>query len=669
MTAVLLSQSPDLARRDDIIQAFRQRIQGQRRTKLNLDERQTLALILRDRLIHLAAAGTDTPEAIQTLCQEEINLLAEGYPRNTLKSSYLPEYTRLLKDAIARGALPLTEQNSYQGNHEARRHYALDFLTYSLTAQHHRQSSTLKRENGTSPAEPPVSVELDRYLTACQALIASNEPAELIAGITATTGRAYAEVLAFSYFGTTEAGGFNRITLQEHPYLLRFAASGQEIPSDTDILAILPAVDILAALNKLRGQTAIAELEGKPFEAPETQVLITQIDHAVYVSFGKTDIVSTLPKTASLYPLRELYGTIAVHFFCPQSGEHQFLHRYLGHLVSEDEQVEDWTADRFSRYRLTRNQIPLTTRGVTLSSTGQLPMYPDAEPSTPRKELSADDEIAQELDALSLEELAGVTDDVESAGTSPTKAPDPQPNTAHSQPDQALIESLLGIVKQQSQTITILSETIAHLRADLATALQGQPTHPANHSTIQTLEQSLAAARAEQERLHALSENYRAKWRETSQRLTQIHTVASLPAPSDIQEGNPLLAATEPPPPPIIQSATQKQRGPGRPAADPQQSIVYRRAIRTWELTQHWNREHDYRPDTAIQLSKSLLTRSFGIHAKAIKQFWTDFATDIQAENQQLGLNDGDIHFNKGEKLERYVNHVKTILEKEGFYV
>ena len=669
MAAVLLSQSPDLTQRDDIIQAFRQRIQGQRRTKLNFDERQTLALILRDRLIQLTAAGTDTPEAIQTLCQEEINLLAEGYPSNTLKSSYLPEYTRLLKDAIARGALPLTQQNSYHDNHKTRRHYALDFLTYNLPARHPLQSSTLKRENETSPTESPIPVELDRYLTTCQALIASNEPAELIAGIAAATGRDYAEVLAFSYFGITEAGSFNRITLQEYPYLLRFSASGQEPPSGMDILAILPAVDILAALNKLRGQAAIAELEEKPFEAPETQALITQVDQAVYASFGKTDIVSTLPKTASLHPLRELYGTIAVHFFCPQSEENQFLHRYLEHLVGEDEQVEDWTADRFSRYRLTRNQIPLTTRGVTLPSTEQLPMYPDAEPSTPHKELSADDEIAQALDALSLEGLAGVSDDMESTGKSLTKAPATKHTTANSQPDQALIESLLGIVKQQSQTITTLSETIAHLRADLATALQGQSTHPANHSTIQTLEQSLAAARAEQERLHALAEDYRAKWRETSQRLMQIHTVASLPVPSGIQEGNPALAAAEPPPPLPTQSAIQKQRGPGRPAADPQQSIVYRRAIRTWELTQHWNREHDYRPEAAIQLSKSLLTRSFGIHAKAIKQFWTDFATEIQAENQQLGLKDGDIHFNKGDKLERYVNHVKPILEKEGFYV
>ena len=96
--------------------------------------------------------------------------------------------------------------------------------------------------------------------------------------------------------------------------------------------------------------------------------------------------------------------------------------------------------------------------------------------------------------------------------------------------------------------------------------------------------------------------------------------------------------------------------------------MVYRRAVRTWKLTQDWNREHEYRPEAAIQLSKSLLTRSFGIHAKAIQHFWRDYSAEIQTENERLGLNDVDNHFNKGDKLEVYITHVKPMLEQEGFY-
>ncbi|MEL7314615.1 MAG: protelomerase family protein, partial [Cyanobacteria bacterium J06559_3] len=132
----LCSPSPDTSDRDSIVQRFRHRIENRRYTKLNKAERQALAVLLSDRLIQLAEAGTDTPEAIQALCQAEIALLEEGYPQKTLKSSYLPEYAQRLKAAIASGVLPLTEQNSYREEDETRRHYALDFLAYTVPPQH-----------------------------------------------------------------------------------------------------------------------------------------------------------------------------------------------------------------------------------------------------------------------------------------------------------------------------------------------------------------------------------------------------------------------------------------------------------------------------------------------------------------------------------------------------
>ncbi|MEM0981129.1 MAG: hypothetical protein AAGH78_12755, partial [Cyanobacteria bacterium P01_H01_bin.58] len=64
-----LAEPPSLIRRKEIVQLFRQRIQDRRRTKLKKSERETLALTLRDQLIYLAQAETDTPQAIQKLCQ------------------------------------------------------------------------------------------------------------------------------------------------------------------------------------------------------------------------------------------------------------------------------------------------------------------------------------------------------------------------------------------------------------------------------------------------------------------------------------------------------------------------------------------------------------------------------------------------------------------------
>ncbi len=658
----LRSPSPDLDDRDSIVQRFRHRIQNRQYTKLNKAERQALTVILSDRLIQMAAAGTDTLEAIQTLCQDEIALLEEGYPRKTLKSSYLPQYVQLLKAAIASGVLPLTELNSYQQEDNTRRHYALDFLSYTVPAPQHMAAPTIEIE--TPPTKTPVPVELEAYLIAVQDLIASNEPAELIAGIAAATGRDYTEVLSFSYFGATEDGHFNRITLQEDPYLLRFSSSGTEPPNDDDILTILPATDVLAAINKLWGEADVVALEGKPFEAAETQTLITQVDQVAYLALGQSGIVATFPEIDSISALQDLYLTIAIAYFCPQPGESLFWQRYMSHLSSDQ-----WSP----RYLLTHNQTPLASRGVLIPSQGQLPMHSsETEPPT-LPEAPTEDEQPQAFDGESTQ----ATVQRASPATRPVATSHPPPSLEGRQRDQALIESLLAVVKQQSQTIATLSETIAHLRADLVTARHGHPPgRPFDQAPLQALEHALQEAQAEQARLQSLAEDYHAKWREASQRLTQIYSVAS---PSEQAETSP-----DSTPEPTQQSptkttsrkkkrttrkkATPRREKPGRPPADPKQSIVYRRAVRVWELTQQWNHDHEYESDTAIQISKSLLTRSFGVHAKAIRHFWDDFAAAIQAENERLGIDEGAIHFNKGDKLEVYINHVKPMLEQEGFY-
>lgn len=417
--------------RDEIVQGFRRRIDEGRRTKLSVEERLALAEIWRERLIEMAQMGTDTYDTIQALCLAEIRLLEEGYPSNTLKASYLPEYTKLLKQAITSGALPLTKQNSYEKEGELR-HYAFDFLVYDIQTQRAVKSSVAASEIPVTP--PTVSVDLDRYIEALQELMASQDAIDLIAGIAAATGRQYIDVVSLAQFGVTEAGDFNRVCLQEHPYLLKFQPATTQVVQD--IVTLLPAVDILAAINKLRGQEAIVALErnGQGAEAQAVvAALVERIKRRIHQLLNETGIASSLAtKIVAIDVLRELYGIVSIHFFCLPSQEGQFLKHYC-------EPVAGRALN--SSFTLSRNGSPLAEQGVKTPSSGLLPQM------RPGREWNS----TEETFPMSREEVS-----------------------AHKGADSygEVLEKLQMLAKEQSQTIKILSEVIVHLREDLAAVLR-----------------------------------------------------------------------------------------------------------------------------------------------------------------------------------------------------
>ena len=528
--------------RTQIVAAFRDRLRNHCRTKLRLQERQALVVGFRERLIHMAQQGTDTPEAILALCQAEMALLLEGYPESTLTSAYLPPYRSVIHEAIASGALPLTSQNSYPltpaDRHEAiaRRHYALDGL------------AALPTREPAPPTERPSHVDLDRFLAVTQALLVSLDPIDLLLGVLAVTGRLPMTVLALSHLRVTAVGSFNRLARHAHPYLLTFTPASQRPET---LVTLQPATDVLAALSKLRVDPWIGQLDSTP--TPQLPTVIEQIQRHAQRIFGLSRIVEP-------HRLQDLYGAIALHYFCPPHlPEHTFARHYLDALWERDAPAQ---SPRL-RIRLLRQGKPLTATGVKLSEAGPLPFTTD-------------------LDEHPLQ----------------------------------------AVVSQLSRTVERQAATLAHLHAQTATGAR-----------VSELEQSLARAIAE-------TEHWRAQWQAAHAELTQLQ--ARLNAPGEV--------------PP-------RQRG--RPRTDPRHSSPYRRAQRIWDLTQQWNRAH---PNSAIQLSKTLLGRHFGIHSAVLEAFFLDYADALQAENRRLGIHSGDTRFNQGDKQQAYLKHLKPILEQERLY-
>lgn len=403
--------------RPQIVEAFRKRIREQRKKKLTREERETLTLILRDRLVQMAREGSDTPEAIRRLCKDEIALLEEGFPQASVNSYYLPGYTRVLKEAIETGQLPLTEQNSYEKawvkrNDSAvggveRRHYAFDSLTYDASTQIALRGETTQRNNRRQDHQKPV--DLDAYLERVQGLLQASDAETLTVALAAVTGRRHTEVVSLGQFD---------LTAGSHPYQLHF--SGQQKKADAvnfDILTLVPAKEVLEAITRLRALPEVQALVGLKHDAPEIDAFNARVNRRCHQALA--DVVPVLDgfQSVSIHRLRGLYGTIAIHFFCPEhQREHRFLQHYLGHVLDGEIQPNSRATDHYFHYYLVRGGKPLMARGVKVPANGLLPTPATAEaaPAVIEAEHMAPDSTAEKgiegmADSLSDEETGAAT--------------------------------------------------------------------------------------------------------------------------------------------------------------------------------------------------------------------------------------------------------------------
>jgi hypothetical protein len=390
--------------REEIIARYRQRIQKGNRTKLSKHELEQLALHFVERLKSL-----NSPDEIKALCEAEITLLEEGYPQATIAGNQMPLYRRLIEDAISTGTLPLTDENShlvtwtYRNTGEpgqTQEHFALYYLKYDrATYQQIRGEGTAANNNRQDNLQP---VPLQRYLDTAVELLASNDERQLAIALAALTGRRHTEVISKGQFQPTH-----------HPYLLHFQGQqkkqvnqGEASPA-FDILTLVPATQVLEGIERFRTLPAIQQLEGVDSKDPRLRVLNTRIDREVKCLFQDSGIVPVLAgkKTVSIHRLRGVYGTIAIHFFCPPTKHaHRFLQHYLGHVLDQQQAAPNSIAtSHYFHYRLVNQQSqPLEGQGVLLDTNGLPPLERDEvqlEPTQP---------VSQEESTIPLESIQSV---------------------------------------------------------------------------------------------------------------------------------------------------------------------------------------------------------------------------------------------------------------------
>ncbi|MFE4107999.1 protelomerase family protein [Almyronema epifaneia] len=366
--------------RSEIVDRFRQRIQAERRIRLSRDELGQLALHFLERLIQLQQQGQDSEAAIAALAAAEIALLEEGYPQQSISSQYLSTYRKLIGDAIASGQLLLTEQNSYlkpwqklDGSDAglSREHYALKHLKYDLaTYQTLRQSTTA---NNNKRQDNLQVIPLQRYLDQVMQLLQQDDERLLAIAIAALTGRRHTEVISKGVFEQTP-----------YPYALHF--SGQQKKAESlsfDILTLVPAQTVLAAIERFRSLAAIAPLVAASagHDDPRIDAFNTRVNRQVRKYFQETGIVPVPDgfKSVSIHRLRGIYGAIAIHYFCPEwKHEHRFLQHYLGHVVEGTITPNSRATDHYFHYRLAKADGSLiTVRGLKIPANG-LPPLPEA---------------------------------------------------------------------------------------------------------------------------------------------------------------------------------------------------------------------------------------------------------------------------------------------------
>ncbi len=356
--------------RDEAVSNYRHRIQSGKRTKMTSDERQILIDWFIERLKTL-----NSKDAIQSLCEREIALLEEGYPINTIASDILGKYRHSIAKAIEENHIPLTPDNSHHYTYQKRdtgekvathSHYALTYLKYDSQTYQQLRNQTIDVNNQRQDNLQPV--HLSRYTQQIQQLLQTpttepNQDLKLAIAIASATGRRHTEVLSKGTF-----------TLTNHPYLLHFEGQQKKRSEDEtsfDILTILPATEVMSAIESFRTIPVIAHLHGLPSSNTQVKSFNVQVNRMVIKLFQETKIVPVLQgkKNVSIHRLRGVYGAIAIHYFCPQSQhQHRFLQHYLGHTLSEQiAPNSSATPHYFHYYLVDDNENPLTDKGILLS--------------------------------------------------------------------------------------------------------------------------------------------------------------------------------------------------------------------------------------------------------------------------------------------------------------
>ncbi|MGB3308465.1 MAG: protelomerase family protein [Nodosilinea sp.] len=629
-----LSQTFDTTR-DEIIAAMEARIEKGDRTKLTKKELEELIAILVAKLVEMNALGTDTKAAIDRLCAAEQVLLERAYPRSSINSVYFPRYTKAIKAAIEAGRITLNGKNSYPRRWTKRnplpgepssgseaRHYALDGFTYPIEVQAQLRAATTQNANARQDERQPV--DLDAYMGKINLLLASNDPIDLIIAIAAVTGRRHTEVVSLGQLEPCVADMAQMIP-QQHPYVLRFTGQQKAAKPAYNLLTLVPAQDVMLAVEKLRASADVRDLSGVASDDPRMEALNARVNRRVVKMLAQ---VLPTPKgftNISIHRCRAVYVPIALHFFCPANmAEQRLAQHLLGHVLLDDTTTGNASVTgHYYQYYLTRHGKPLTARGVKLAASGPIPLPPD--------EVDAPDEQP----FIDTEGELIVADSLPDKTMSEVKEGDPV---------WATISTQAATISTQAQTISAQAATIDRL---------------ARSGGGQGDDSELRALKVEYDRLLGMLDELKAIAADPNQLQAAQRFFAfnfDLDGEGDGLDGQGAAPVAPAQPKPARAEAEDNDHDKA------QGTKPYQRGVRLLELAQLWAKEH---PDTTVKFSGALL-KAVGVHAAAIKAITTDLEGDIEAFNKSLGDESLKTH-NKG-RTEPFLNFAAEKLQQEGLY-
>ena len=612
-----VSKQFDLTR-EEIINNFRSRIAGEKRNKLNRKERECLTLIFLDRLIEMNSQGQDTREQIEKLCLEEKNLLEEGFPKSSINSVYLPNYTRVLREAIAEGELPLNEQNSYP-KHWVKRdgsesgttqtHYALDFLTYDTATQNKLRSKTTTNNNIRQDNLKPI--HLYAYILKLQNLLKSDFSEDLTIAIAGLTGRRHAEVVCVGDFEITN-----------HPYLIHF--QGQQKKADSiayEILSLIPADQLIPVIQRYREMPEIKALNGLDDDDPKVEAFNSRVNRKTQSLFGDSNLVPVLDgfKTVSIHRLRGIYGALAIHYFCPdQQHQHRFLQNYLGHVLNKDITAPNSRAtDHYFHYYLVDDHgTTITTKGVKLKDIPQLPEIPqdtqDITTQLPQTPAPKPPQTNQPKDnknqylQIHPEQYSRWITALENI------------SSANSQEDK--MQQLLSILESPESRQTSEEQTNSE---------NVQPIIDLSH-TLALLTEEVLILRQQVKELTAQRDEANAKLQNTDDTTAQITYLKSENLRLKQSQSSLLAAYNQ-----LLANNQNQTNQPHNTTTQQIKSKPLRRAIAIFEAIKQWNQLYS---SSTFALTKSLLEREFHIHRDAAAEFLQTNQTAINQYHKSVGI-------------------------------
>jgi FtsZ-binding cell division protein ZapB len=627
--------------REDIIARYRDRIAAGERAKLSDHEQHQLIESFVDRLRKLK-----TQAEIRSLCEAEIALLEEGYPKATIGKDRLRRYRTAIKAAMAEGKLPMTNATSRRYPYtkrngetgEAHDHRALDFLKYDQATYSAIAGQSAERNNEKQDNLKPVNPNL--YLAKAAELLQSDDPFELAVGIAATTGRRFSEVV-------------DKGTLQptDQPYWVSFAGQlKKKSATDSYFTPCLVLADhVLTALERFRSHPRIARVAGESTRELNRS-LANSVKRTVHRHFGETGIIPVLAGEAAItiHNLRGVYGEICVHFFCPPTrGVARFVQERLGHVISDEELKRSnasATQHYFHYYLVDGNGKHIGSRGVKLTGDDPLPTLLKPERQHQTKPLS-ESQLPSESQPIESPELTTVIN----------KAV-PQEIATLSQQIETLTQEIqriwshvssMNLQTPQSSTAidtTFFTREIESLRSQIATIQQERDQASTQLEQVRTenegLQQQFTQERqAYQQRIEGLTNLLK----QTPPTAQSSPSPPLLPPPSQLVE-TPVAPVHSAVAAKLLSQSTTPEPEQSRPKREhiTRAGSADQRVKAAMLAIQEWNRQHDSDSDK-FAITQSLLQKTTGSNMPAVKRVMADFQNQIYEHNSQYGL-DPDRH-------------------------